>query len=193
MFEQKIHAPVKVLNLDRLFNVQVNILINPFFNSQFGRRCQGSVGNHSKDRISNRCFEGSIFQCFSKTIINSDTLPQPLQQKSPTSRLAGYEFEICALGSKCLYIFRAYEPAQTADKTLKSRDIKLIPPPEGVYDLGSGIAFLRVAGIVGQLNIFDLRPILVPAFYCAYIHAHIKSIYFSLCQEKNEESCAYRF
>ncbi|WP_459919080.1 hypothetical protein, partial [Desulfocicer niacini] len=88
----------------------------------------------------------------------------------------------CALSLQILSIFRADEAAEAGDKALESCHIQLVPPPEGVDDLGPGVALFRMSGIVGQLDILDLRPILVLPFYAAYIHAHKKSMYILLYQ-----------
>jgi hypothetical protein len=86
--------------------------------------------------------------------------------------LTGDELDASALGFQFLGIFGADKAAEAGHKSLEGRHIQLVSAPEGVDDLGPGIALFRVPGVVGQLNILDLRPILVLTFYAAYIHAH---------------------
>jgi hypothetical protein len=75
-------------------------------------------------------------------------------------------------GTALLGIFGADESAEAGDEALEGRHIQLVPPPEGVDDLGPGVALFRVSDVVGQLNILVFRPSLVLPFYAAHIHAH---------------------
>jgi hypothetical protein len=49
MRRQKVHAPVEVLHLDGLFNIQMDIIGSLFFHRQLGDRRQSPVGHQGKD------------------------------------------------------------------------------------------------------------------------------------------------
>jgi hypothetical protein len=49
MRRQKVHAPVEVLHLDGLFNIQMDIIGSLFFHRQLGDRRQRPVGHQGKD------------------------------------------------------------------------------------------------------------------------------------------------
>jgi hypothetical protein len=76
-----------------------------------------------------------------KTTINADAFPQPFKQNGSPGRSAGDELDACALSLQLLGIFRADESAEAGDEALEGRHIQLVPPPEGVDDLGPGVAF----------------------------------------------------
>ena len=64
MLQQKIHTPVKMLNLNRLLDIKMYILCRPFFHRQFGGWIQCPVSHHGKDGILHRRGEVSILQGF---------------------------------------------------------------------------------------------------------------------------------
>jgi hypothetical protein len=119
MFKQKVHAPVQVLYLDGLFNVQMDILASPFFHRQLGGGCQSPVGHHGKEGISNRGGEISALEGLGKTTLNADAFPQPFKQKGSPGRPAGDELEACALSLQLLSIFRTDKTAEAGDKALE--------------------------------------------------------------------------
>jgi hypothetical protein len=90
-----------------------------------------------------------VLESFGDALINADAFPQPFEQQSPSGRLTGDELDASALGFQFLGIFGADEAAEAGDEALEGRHIQLVPPPKGVHDLGPGVAFFGVPGVVG--------------------------------------------
>jgi len=196
VFQQDIHGPVEVLQLDGLGIAEGNVLSCPFLNTSLGLRGERPVGNHGEDSPLHRRREGSPLQAFLQGLVDAQLFPQRSEQVGASHGHAPDELQgvLPLAGSLCLQgILRGEKSAEASDKSSDGLDIQAVRPAEGEKDIGTGVASPGIPDVVGELDIGGGCSVLVLPGDGSDVHASLSSMYYTLLQAINALAHAYSY
>lgn len=117
-------------------------------------------------------------------------VPKSFEEIGAASRFTADDFKVIITMLNLCPVFRVKQAAHALDQTPEHIEVELVATTKRMDHLGLGIAFVLVPDIVGELDVFDDRAVLVFTFYRSKVHAQLESMYLYYCQLLNYNSCA---
>src|SRR5690625_2130543 len=141
-FQQEIHRPVQLLNLNGFQPVNMSDILNPRLRSQLATRIQRTIGNQREQQPLNRNAKLPLASQLPKHFTDTQPLPQTIQQVSPAVLLRSQKLErnfqahILPDYSRILGI---KETSHAADQPLQRLGIQPVLAPETMNDVHAAL------------------------------------------------------